>query len=1082
MKFEIRQEKIKKLNNNNENNENIILKLYHDIDNLELYKVYISSFLKFLWSYPESIFYILKNSDINECKENLADFIINRFYGNNLSGNFLENNLLYIITMMLKEEINNLKDKSELGIFLEETKTGFLLEKMIQMPDIQLYFRKVIYRLVEKVENYGSLKKINFNMKLISQDLDKFIEEEEKKLGKKQKKTKKELCLKYLKTKILEQDMNEKEEENDEEKDNEIMQEIKLKESFIKYAKNIEIKELENLVQESEKNNKKDLAQYFESLIKNIEKKNCEDLYWNNILNLIENNKDNENTEDNTDNNKFLTYIYQQDFINAISFLEFFFEDLLNNTSIVPNSIKYICKIISILIQNKFNDLTKVEINAWISRFFIDKLLIPILNNPKLNALINDFVISGSTSDNISIIEFILKKIFSGKLFENNFILPNGDEENNYTLFNRFILEEIETILNFYEKMTYNISLPLFIQKYIENKLPSDYLYNYFDENKEQIYTNISICFNINNLISLIKGLQNCQNDLFSLGNEKAVKLKKIFSKLNKEEKIEELKNIDNNINNVNIDDNSNGIKKSKSVKLNKSIKLAKKVEKIKYENYYLFNDCEIEKKYENLFKIDNKISGFYIDIKKIEKIRKLEEKEKIVIKLKNYLISALNNYSILNRSSFKSTTSISSILSEIKNYMNLPTYMCTDNNSIIPSNWGISSVLDYMKKIPEEYKLNDYEKLFEELIINLNESIKEFNFEKLFMFKKKKKFMENIKLYYKNSINLLEDINHNEKVKDFVENYFLPIEVKFYYDDDDEKKFELKKSNIKEKNLKDLDFLEINEKYIFRTVSSFVRYFPDLNKYQDKKDINPFQIIKELSINTTMFNYFDIIKNSFIQDKKICNEEEYKKIYDQKVKNYIMNKIYKKIYPRELEQEDSKLFQKTMHLSWVEPNMIIPGDTSLDVLDNILPDILSEFKKLNKAHSPYIKLSCVKKIFEYIAIIIKFNDGGEGGNREIGAEDITPYLNYVLIRACPSRIFSDIKFIKFFSKSEGRNDYDFINVEMMCNNILESTYKNFNISESEYIKKCNEAIINNKNNDDKRFNEIIGRFDINFN
>ena len=191
------------------------------------------------------------------------------------------------------------------------------------------------------------------------------------------------------------------------------------------------------------------------------------------------------------------------------------------------------------------------------------------------------------------------------------------------------------------------------------------------------------------------------------------------------------------------------------------------------------------------------------------------------------------------------------------------------------------------------------------------------------------------------------------------------------------------------------------------------------------------------------------------------------------------MNKIYKKIYPREIEYEDSKLFEKTMHLSWVEPNMIIPGDTSLDALDNILPDILEEFKKLNKATSPYIKLKCVKKIFEYISIIVKFNDGGEGGNREVGAEDITPYLNYVLIRACPVRIFSDIKFIKYFLKNEGKFEYDFLNVEMMCRTILDSTYKNFHISESEFIKKCNEAIINNKNNDDKRFNEIIGRFEI---
>ena len=1069
LKFAITKEKLKKLK---KNNENVEYKLNHGLDCFDLDKVYISSLLKNLWLYPESIYYIIKNSNNDECKENLADFIINRFFSHNLSGNYLENNLLYVITMLLKNEIDKLRDKSEISLFLEETKASFLLEEMIQMPDIQLYFRKVIYRMVERVENYGAIRKINFNLKSTAQDLDKFIEEEERKMGKNVQKTKKELCLRYLKTKILEQDMNEKDEEDSEEKDNEIMQKIKLNESFIKYAKNIEIKELENLILESEKKNNKDLAQYIQLLIYNIKSKNCPSLYWNNILDLINKEKEEDSEENEDNNNKFLSYIYQQDFIGAISFLEIFFEDLLNNTSIMPNSIKYICKIIYILIKNKFNNITKVEIYAWISRFFIDKLLIPILNNPSINALINDFVISGNTPDNLLIIIFIIKKIFSGKLFEKNYILPNGEDENNYTLFNRFILEEIESIIKFYDKAT-NVTLPGFIEKYINNKLPSDYLYDYFEENPEEIYVSISICFNINNIIALVKGLQKCQNDLFTLENAKITRLKRIFSKLNKDQKLMQLKNIGNNVENI--------IENSKSFTFGKKHKLKNNKADIKTENYYIFNDCEIEKKYEYLFKINNKIDGFYIDIKKLEKNRKIEDEERNIIKLKNYLITSLRNYSIMQRSLFNSTSNISEILTEINYYMSLDTYL---DNNLIPANWSVTSVLHYMKKIPEEYKVNDYEKFFEELTSDLEQSINEFNFEKLFMFKKKKNFMKKLIIYYKECINLLEDINYNEIVKDFVEKSFLPIEVKFYYDDDDEKKFELKKSNIKEKAMKDLDILEDkkNEKVIFRTVSSFIRYFPDLNKYQDKKDINPFQIIKDLSINRSLFHYFDIIKNSFIQDKKICTGEKYDKIYDEKIKNYIMNKIYKKIYPRELEQEDSKLFQKTMHLSWVEPNMIIPGNSSLDVLDNILPDVLSEFKKLNKAHSPFIKFSCIKRIFENIGIIIKFNDGGEGENRDIGAEDITPYLNYVLIRACPSRIFSDIKFIKFFLKNEGKNDYDFMNVEMMCNNILESDYKNFNISETEYIKKCNEAIVNNKNNDDKRFNEIIGRFEINYN
>jgi hypothetical protein len=305
-----------------------------------------------------------------------------------------------------------------------------------------------------------------------------------------------------------------------------------------------------------------------------------------------------------------------------------------------------------------------------------------------------------------------------------------------------------------------------------------------------------------------------------------------------------------------------------------------------------------------------------------------------------------------------------------------------------------------------------------------------------------------------------------------------LPIELKFFYLED-EKKFELKKSNIKEKSLKDSDILEMvkKDKIIVRNISSFIRYFPDLNKYQNLLDISPFQIMGQLEINKKLIYYFDIIRATFIQEN-ICSEEEYDNIYDLKIINFIMNKLYKKIYPKELEYDDSRFFEKTMHLSWVEPSMIIKGDTTLDALDNILPDILIEFKNLNSANSPYNKFACIKKIFELIGKIVKVNDDGEGGSKDIGAEDITPYLNFVLIRACPVKIFSDIKFIKFFLKDEGKMEYDFLNVEIMCKNILESTYKDYNVSESEFIKKCNHTLSANKQTDEKRFQEIIGRFE----
>ena len=58
------------------------------------------------------------------------------------------------------------------------------------------------------------------------------------------------------------------------------------------------------------------------------------------------------------------------------------------------NKYKYICKIISILIKNRFKDITKTEENAFISKFLIEKLLVFFLKiNIKLKKLLNIFKI-----------------------------------------------------------------------------------------------------------------------------------------------------------------------------------------------------------------------------------------------------------------------------------------------------------------------------------------------------------------------------------------------------------------------------------------------------------------------------------------------------------------------------------------------------------------------------------------------------------------------------------------------------------------------------------------------------------------
>ena len=68
----------------------------------------INKFLNFLWEEPKLVALLLKNSDINNVKEVLAPLFCNNFYQNILSSYSVEENLLYLIFLMLKDEINKL--------------------------------------------------------------------------------------------------------------------------------------------------------------------------------------------------------------------------------------------------------------------------------------------------------------------------------------------------------------------------------------------------------------------------------------------------------------------------------------------------------------------------------------------------------------------------------------------------------------------------------------------------------------------------------------------------------------------------------------------------------------------------------------------------------------------------------------------------------------------------------------------------------------------------------------------------------------------------------------------------------------
>ena len=121
--------------------------------------------MKGIWAQPELIVSIINCMKIDELKKYLATFFVNNLYENIVSKNYLENNIIYIFTLLLQSEINNLNDIDDYDKFLNNTKCGVLLEQLRKKIEIQIYFRKITENAIKNLENNYNSVTIHFNMK-----------------------------------------------------------------------------------------------------------------------------------------------------------------------------------------------------------------------------------------------------------------------------------------------------------------------------------------------------------------------------------------------------------------------------------------------------------------------------------------------------------------------------------------------------------------------------------------------------------------------------------------------------------------------------------------------------------------------------------------------------------------------------------------------------------------------------------------------------------------------------------------------------------------------------------------------------
>ena len=979
-------------------------------DYLKDLNLYIPKFLSYLWENPPLIAKLLIHSDVNDVSKFLAPLFCNNFYENILSPNHIEDQLLYVIYLLLEDEIDKLNDINSTSKFLNDTACGYLLNELMDKKDVKAFFKIILKEAIEIMELSHSDTNLVFEANRIEKEI-----VERKKTYSKRNSTKKPNAI----------DMSiydsQRQRSEDEKKQHE--------EFFSKYLIDLNLQKLNELKDKfSEEKNEK-MKAYIEY---QLNSQTEEDIYANKqFLKLM------------NCNSPFTYEIlmeYEKNFVIVINCINSIIDKILENLDLLPYSIKFVCKIISSLLEKKFKNISIIEKNIFISKFFLNKIFIPILINPANGALINNYIISNNTLMNLNTVSLILLQFTSLKLF-------NSKDNGNFSPFNLFFLKNVDKLLEIYDNLNL-VKLPNFIGKLINGEIIKDtYEYNYFNENKKELLFHRSIFLSVNHIKVLLKNIQKFKNIIF---NEKNVYFQKIISKLcDLKDNVKFLSSLCDKNEEFTLVKQPNKTKKKVEEKREKNIK------------YFLLTDILYNDKYKQLLSsIEKGKSFFKLEEKKISHTNKEDNKdnkeiiENLVIKTKNVISTILYNYRVFIETDFGDAENINTldIFKKLKLFMKSTDFVVDES---IPSEWYIELLFEYLKKLPPEYKENDYKKLYEELKNDIEKSIKQYDFEELSIMIDKKKFGRKIKAYYNNKKEILDDINLNKNVNKIIENE--PINVKLYF----KYKGDKKGLNIyqEDKGDKQLDFLD---SFIFvdpnhkakscKTIEAFTKNFPDLDRIASYENQSVFDIQKELEVPDKLNIFFNIIKNYLKEGNKAKDEKSINIIFE-KIYDYVMAKIYRKIYPNEENPFDLSLQKKIDIYSWIEPNNLIKNNINYN-FELVLPDITRYFNSIDIEKSPRKKINNMVNIFSSINKLLTFQN-----QSLIGVDDQMPLLNYIFIKAKPKRIFTNIEFMELFMgdrimKSEGNYLIQLKSIRDFTFNLAPNSL--LNISEKEFYENCN--------------------------
>ena len=708
-----------------------------------------------------------------------------------------------------------------------------------------------------------------------------------------------------------------------------------------------------------------------------------------------------------------------------------------DNIHSLPFFIKCISKSIDILLDYKYkNNLSLYSRYMIKANFLLGNIILPVFATPSYNGIITNEIISNITKDNLEIITSILNMMLTGKLF-------SIGSQPCMTIFNQFIIEILPIVFEIVQNIDQNVKLPDLIQGLTEtindiDKEDRNISYDYFSENSDEKFHFQSICFSYTNMKNLFNGIIKYKIDYSdkirenNINEDKEKNIGKEKEKTNEEiEKTKKKTNIneiiEKNLNNQNFvnlifnqrksnteefiymskidfwpsfENKIKSILKDNFIGLNPPVK-----ERFKEEEVSRFKKCLAETlTYVNL--IHKEYIPYFTHVKKenyihnqdlIDLILKNKAKAKYDIIINDDLYENSTNEkenSTINEEehidpNFK-TEILPYILLNVKNELGSN----STDNFYQKMLYCCSYLQLHINLLPPEYILDNYKLLFIELIKDTELNIHILRNNILNQFNIKLKGSEKTNMIISNTFRQIKNMEKLKCIEYLYSKLIIPTKFK--------PKYPMNGGAI-------IDVTYEEETQTKMHLNSLFESIPDYRKYESSVD-DIIKLEEKTNMGEALNNYFKNLKNLIRKEKiikKYSKEETESICHD--LENYLLVKLYDKLFPLKKSKEDIKFYKKCCRLDFIKPENLI-NDKNI-VNENLWKTSMNYINEMDKKFTPADKIKSIAKAFKILQNSISFYSG----KNELGVDDTIKPLTYIILKSKPKCIFSNFNYCQLY-------------------------------------------------------------------